>query len=207
MIQKPQGYDDSWAFTGEAQQLPAGCYVCVVKQVAEQKTQNGRPQFVVLFDIAEGGQKGFYEKQFEMAKKSTTDAKWKGVHKQLMDGSSLPFFKGLMTSIERSNPGYLFPWGKEGNEKTLIGKKFGAVMGREQFPAQDGSLKWTTKIDQIRSLDGLKDARVPEDKPYTANPTQAANGQIPYIGGMPPQQDTGFMNIPDGIGNEELPFN
>lgn len=205
MINKPQGYDDSWAFTGETPQLPAGCYVCTVIQVAEQKTQSGRPQIVILFDIAEGEQEGFYQKQFDLAKKNSTDAKWKGVHKQLMDGSSLPFFKGLMTSIERSNPGYIFPWGKEGNEKTLVGKKFGAVMGREQFQGQDGSLKWATKVDQIRSLDGLKDAKVPDDKPYAASQTQTGNGQVPYIGNVP-QQDTGFMNIPDGI-DEELPFN
>lgn len=207
MIKKPQGYDESWAFTGEAPQLPAGCYVCTVKQVTEQTTQSGRPQMVVLFDIAEGEQKDFYKKQFDLARKNSPDAKWKGVHKQLMDGSSIPFFKGLMTSIERSNSGYVFPWGKEGNEKTLIGKKFGAVMGREQFLAQDGSLKWTTKIDQIRSLEGLKDAKVPEDKPYTgaapAATAGAPGGNAPFIGTPGPD---GFMDIPDGT-DEELPFN
>lgn len=212
MINKPQGYDESWAATGESQALPAGRYVCVVKQVAEQATQNGRPQMVVLFDISEGEQKDFYRKQYEAAKSSSADAKWKGVHKQLMDGSSLPFFKGLMTSIERSNPGYVFPWGVQNNEKTLVGKKFGAVMGREQFQTQDGSLKWATKVVQIRSLDGLKDAEVPEDKPYTGavNPQGQAGQtgtQVPFIGGMPPQHDTGFMNIPDSIGADELPFN
>ena len=205
MIQKPQGYDEAQAFTGEATQLPAGCYVCVIKQVAEVKTQNGRPQMAVLFDIAEGEQKGFYAAQYDAARGSGNEAKWKGVHKQIMDGSSLPFFKGLMTSIEKSNPGYQFPWGRDGNEKTLIGKKFGAVMGREQFRTTDGQLKFATKVFQIRSVDGLKDAKTPEDKLLQEN--QAANAQIPFIGGMPPQQDTGFMNIPDSISDEELPFN
>lgn len=204
MIQKPQGYDEAQTFTGEAMQLPAGCYVCVIKQVAEVKTMNGRPQIAILFDIAEGEHKGFYAGQYDAAR-SGGDAKWKGVHKQLMDGSSLPFFKGLMTSIEKSNPGYHFPWGVEGNEKTLTGKKFGAVMRREQFATSDGQLKFATKVFQIRSLDGLKDAKVPEDKLLQEN--QAANNTLPYIGGtMAPQQDTGFMHVPDGIA-EELPFN
>lgn len=202
MIRKPEGYDAAWAFTGETQQLPAGCYVCIVKQVSETTTQNGRPQFVLLFDIAEGDQKEFYKKQYEAAKANSSDAKWKGVHKQLMDGSSLPFFKGLITSIEKSNPNFQFPFGVENNEKTLIGKKFGAVMRREQFKTSDGSLKWATKVDQIRSLEGLKEAKVPEDKLYSGE--NAGSSSLPYIGKPGPD---GFVNIPDGISNEELPFN
>ncbi|MBA4697808.1 MAG: hypothetical protein H2212_00090 [Ruminococcus sp.] len=199
MIAKPQGYDEAQAFTGEFAQLPAGIYVCVVKQVSQTETRNGRPQLAILYDIAEGENKGFYQTQYEAAKKSDSDAKWKGVYKQLMDGSSLPFFKGLMTSIEKSNQGFQFPWGQEGNEKTLAGKKFGAIMGREEFFASDGEKRMATKIVQIRSLDGLKDAKVPEDKLLDDN---AAAPSDPKFG--PADQD-GFMNIPDGI-NEELPF-
>lgn len=202
MIQKPQGYDESWAFTGETRTLPAGCYVCVVKQ-ATAVEENGKSKLVVLFDIAEGEQKDFYKSQYNAARANSSDAKWRGVHKQIMSGSSLPFFKGLMTSIEKSNPGYTFPWGVQNNEKTLTGKKFGAVMGREQFQAQDGSLKWATKIVQIRSIEGLKDAEIPEDKLYSD--TQPARNSTPYIGGVP-QHDTGFVNVPEGM-DEELPFN
>lgn len=206
MIKKPEGYDESWAATEEAQALPAGCYVCAIRQVTTQ-TVNEREQFVVLFDIAEGEQKDFYQKQYDAARATQPDAKWRGIYKQYMDGSSLPFFKGLIVSIEKSNPGYSFPWGVRSNEKTLAGKKFGAVMGREQFQASDGTLKWATKIVQVRSLDGLKSAEIPEDKPYVPQGPSAPGGNVPYIGGLPPQQDTGFMHIPDGIGDEELPFN
>lgn len=195
MINKPAGYDEAQVFTGEVQQLPAGCYICVIKQVSMTQTQGGRPQLAVLFDIAEGEQKGFYQKQYD-ASRASGNAKWKGVHKQLMDGNSIPFFKGLMTSIEKSNPGYLFPWGLEGNEKTLQGKKFGAVMGREQFLTEDNKKRFATKIFQVRSIDGLKDAEIPEDKLL---PETVGNPQPSLV-------DTdGFMNIPDGI-NEELPF-
>lgn len=143
MISKPQGYDESWAATGEAVQLPAGCYVCKIRQVSQAETQTGRPQIVLLFDIAEGEHAGFYQARYDEDRKNG-DAKWRGVHKQIMDGSSLPFFKGLMSSIEKSNPGYVFPWGREGNEKTLVGKKLGVVMGREQF------------LDQKRNTDLLR---------------------------------------------------
>jgi hypothetical protein len=197
MINKPQGYDEAAAFTGEFATLPAGCYVCTVKQVSMTQTKNGRDQIAILFDIAEGEHRGFYGTQYEAAKAQDSNAKWKGVHKQIMDGSSLPFFKGLMTSIEKSNSGFAFPWGKEGNEKTLVGKKFGAVMGREEFLNSNGEKRMSTKIVQVRSIDGLKDAKVPEDKLLDDS---AANKPV-Y--GQP--DENGFMNIPDGI-DEELPF-
>ena len=65
MIKKPTGYDEAAAYTGEFQQLPKGKYVCVIKRVATQKSKNGNEQFVILYDIAEGDQKGFYQKMFD----------------------------------------------------------------------------------------------------------------------------------------------
>lgn len=201
MIVKPQGYDEAYAFTGEFSSLPAGCYICVIKQVTQTKSRNNREQLAILFDIAEGEHKGYYQTQFNAAKTQGADAKWKGVHKQIMDGSSLPFFKGLMTSIERSNPGFVFPWGKEGNEKTLVGKKFGAVMGREEFLTDQNEKRFATKIVQIRSIEGLKDAKVPEDKLLEDAPKEVGSMEQQYG----PAGNDGFMNIPEGI-DEELPF-
>ncbi|WP_394911958.1 hypothetical protein [uncultured Robinsoniella sp.] len=198
MISKPQGYDMEQEVTWESRQLPAGCYVCVVKQVSMGTTQNGDEQINVLFDIAEGEHKGFYQSQFNSAKTQNQNATWKGVHKQKLGGTSLKFFKGLITAIEKSN-NVSFPWGVEGNEKFLTGKKFGAVMGREQFFTDDGKKLFSTKIFQVRSLEGLKDAKVPEDKLL---PEGAAPAKSPQYG---PADKDGFMNIPDGI-YEELPF-
>ena len=206
MIKKPQGYDEAQAYTGESMQLPAGLYICKIRQVSETQSQNERPQIAILFDIAEGEHKDFYQEQFEAAKRMSGDrAKYKGVHKQIMDGSSLPFFKGLMTSIEKSNPGYQFPWGLEGNEKTLVGKKFGAVMGREQFETDDHRMAFATKIFQIRSIDGLKDAKIPEDKLLENTASVAVSTPAPAPSSDPQLAGRGFMNIPDGI-DEELPF-
>ncbi len=197
MITKPQGYDDAPAYTGETAQLPAGCYVCVILGV-KQEENRGHDRFVMQFDIAEGEQKDFYQKQYRIAKQTDQNAKYKGEHRQNMDGQGLPFFKGLITSIEKSNTGFIFPFGKTGNEKTLVGKKFGAVMGREEFLTSDGKKRMATKVMQIRSIEGLKDAKVPEDKLLEENTPAPA----PQYG---PADSDGFMNIPDGI-DEELPF-
>lgn len=201
MIEKPQGYDEAMAYTGESVQLPAGLYVCVIKQAVVRESQNHRPQCILLFDIAEGEYAGFYKKRYEMDRKESQDATWKGVHRQLMDGSSVPFFKGMITSIEKSN-GFQFPWNRENNEKVLAGKKFGAVMGREEFIAKDGSSRFATKIFQIRSVDGLKDAKIPEDK--LLQPQDKPDPvEVAMQHGTP--AGDGFMNIPDGL-DEELPF-
>ena len=75
-------------------------------------------------------------------------------------------------------------------------------MGREEFITPDGQKRMATKIVQIRSVDGLKDARIPEDKLLDDNSVKEPQ--------MTPASDPalaadGFMNIPDGI-SEELPF-
>lgn len=199
MITKPQGYDEAPAYTGEFMQLPAGLYICEILGV-KQEEYNGHDRFVMQFDIADGEHKGFYQKQYNAEKAANQNAKYKGVHRQYMDSNSLPFFKGLMTSVERSNQGFHFPWGTQGNEKTLVGKKFGAVMGREEFLTADGEKRMATKIVQIRSIDGLKDAKVPEDK--LLDDASSASAPIPQQG---PTGEDGFMNIPEGI-DEELPF-
>lgn len=199
MITKPQGYDEAPAYTGEFATLPAGLYVCEILGV-KQEEYNGHSRFVMQFDIAEGDQKGFYQKQYNAEKQMNQAAKYKGVHRQNMEEQGLPFFKGLMTSVERSNQGFHFPWGTQGNEKTLVGKRFGAVMGREEFMTPDNQKRMATKIVQIRSIDGLKDAKIPEDKLLSDSVPENATG-------MQSNQTNGdgFIDVPDNV-DEELPF-
>ena len=204
MIRKPEGYDAAQAFTGESYPaLPAGLYICEIKQVnlTESPSQH-LPQVAVLFDIAEGDQKGYYSTRYQSERASNQHAKWKGVYRQGMTGSSLPFFKGLITSIERSTPGFFFPFDRENNEKTLVGKRFGAVMGRRQFETQSGNKAFVTEIKQVRSIEGLKTATVPEDELLdTATGSTIATA----VQADPIKDPDGFMHIPDGI-QEELPF-
>lgn len=214
MITKPQGYDEALAYTGESLKLPAGCYVCRIIQAKVSKSKDGsRDMLLVAYDIDEGEQKGFFAKKHKELKTNNPQAEWPGVYRQLMDGTSLSFFKGFIKSVERSN-GFEFVWNVKDNEQSLRGKRFGAVMGRKQKLSERGNKYFVTEIKQVRSLDGLKDAVVPEDElledgtPATASTpgftTQGASQNIPYIGR--PGAD-GFMNILEGIKDEELPFN
>lgn len=195
-MQPIEGYNEAPAYTGETIALPAGLYKCIIKQVNITTDRNQREQMTVLFDIAEGEYKGFYEKQFQARKKQSSDAKWGGIHRQLTRGASLPFFKGIITAVEKSNPGYKWDW----NEKGLAGKVFGGIFGREEFLDNNNEKRMATKCVQIRSVDGLKDAKIPDDK-LLKEDTAANNSGGNY--GAP--DSDGFMNIPEGI-DEELPF-
>lgn len=198
-MQPVPGWDTTPAYTGEVMQLPAGLYICIVKQVNIRQDAGGREQVVLLFDIAEGEQKGFYQRQFDSRRQQDSNAKWSGVYRQHThdrDGQSAnPWFKGMICSIEKSNNGYRWDW----NEKGLVGKRFGGIFGREEFLASDGEKKMSTKLLQIRSIDGLKTATVPEDKLLPEGPATPETAKTPD-----PGMD-GFMSIPDGI-DEELPF-
>ena len=204
MIKKPQGYDEAPAFTGEFQQLPKGKYVCVIKQVAVKESKNGNNQFVILYDIAEGEQKGFYQKMFDADKaQDSAGAKWRGVFKQNMEGKGLSWFKGVITSIERSN-NFTFQWDKTNNEDTLKGKRFGGIFRRRQYEKDNGDRPIITELFQIRSVAGLAEAEVPEDSllpDLPAAPTSPEQKQTP-----PSSIGDGFMNVPDGAEDEGIPF-
>nr|DAL93903.1 MAG TPA: Protein of unknown function (DUF669) [Caudoviricetes sp.] len=206
MIKKPAGYDEAQAFTGESLQLPKGKYICSIVQVATQTSTNGNEQFVILFDIADGEHKDFYKKMFEAAKaKDGKNAKWKGVFKQNMDGKGTSWLKGIVTSIERSN-NFTFQWDKEGNEKMLVGKKFGGIFRRRQFMADDGTTPFVTELWRIRSVAGLDEAELPEDE-LLSEGAQSGARTSPADATPPSFTDgDGFMNIPEGAGNEGIPF-
>lgn len=201
MIKKPQGYDEAPAYTGEFVQLPKGKYVCKIVQVSTQQTNNGNEQFVILYDIAEGEHKDFYKKLFDADKaQNASSAKWRGVFKQNMEGKGLSWFKGVITSIERSN-NFTFQWDKEGNEKSLKDKKFGGLFRRRQYEKEDGRRPIITELVQIRSVAGLAEAEIPEDELLE----EKQPGQMTKAG-KPSAVGDGFMDIPEGADDEGVPF-
>lgn len=201
MIRKPKGYDEAPAYTGENVQLPKGKYECVIKQVAVQNDPKRGDLFVLLFDVDAGDQKGFYQKLYDADRaQDPKNAKWRGVYKQNMDGKGLSWFKGIITSIERSN-NIIFQWDREGNEKQLQGKRFGGVFRRRQFETENGSRPIVTELFRIRSIAGLAEAEVPEDDLL---PDTAATKPVDRSAGATTMD--GFMTIPEGADDEGIPF-
>jgi hypothetical protein len=120
-MNKPQGYDESQAFTGDFENLPAGAYVCTIQGAKLDTVGADSKECIVLaFDISEGEYAGYFKRRFDGDTRS--DKKWPGTFRQITEGKSTPFFKGMITSIELSNKGYKWDF----DESKLKGKKMGA---------------------------------------------------------------------------------
>lgn len=174
MIKKPQNWENVQEFT-EWTKLPLGAYVCKVKQVAVQNTSAGNV-LAVLFDIVEGEYKDYFNKDF--AANQNANKKWRGVLRQWLpkdDGSendemTKRSLKGMITSFERSNPGYQWNW----DETSLVGKTVGIMFRNEEWE-YNGKTGWSVKPFRAMSADTVRggDYTLPQDKPL-ANKTQAS---------------------------------
>lgn len=195
-MNKPMGYDEAQVL-GEYKPLPAGGYVCVIKQVREQFSRNDRPMIVIALDIYDGEHKGYYEKSFRADTRA--DKKWGCNVYQLSEddkGQCTRGFKTFITSVEKSNPGFQTVWG-EGFCVAFKGKLVGGLFGREQYQKNDGNLAWSTKCVSFRSADSIRngDFTVPQDKPL--------DGQSSVKPAMvQPTAANGYVEVED----DDLPF-
>lgn len=149
---KPAEWDSTEAFTGDFKTITPGGYICKIIQAKVETTQTGKEMLSIMFDIAEGEFKGFYTEQFKKKHATNPDAKWQGSYRQLTQGKSLSFFKGMIYAIEKSNPGYKWDF----DETSLKGKSFGGVFGQEEYLNNNGETKLATKCMYIRSVDQVR---------------------------------------------------
>lgn len=170
MIRKPNNWENVHAF-GTRQKLPVGAYVCTIKQAVVQSNSYGE-QLCILFDISAGAYSGYYNNDF--CSNTRTDKKWRGVYRLFLprdDGSDKDEWtksrlKGLLTSIEESNPGYKWDW----NEKTLAGKEIGIIFRNEEWE-YNGKTGWSARPFIAVSVDTVESGnyQLPDDKPLNRN--------------------------------------
>ena len=159
MMKKIENYENVEAKgTGDFTPLKLGGHVCVIKNCYVGETTTFKEQLILELDIAEGEQKDYFQKQFDSD--SRKDKKWGCIYRQLSEPENVEYFKGLITSIEKSNPGYVWNW----DEKTLINKKIGGVFGLEEYINQKGEVKTLTKCVHVRSIDKVLDVGIPKVK-------------------------------------------
>ena len=162
-MKKIEGYDEAQVLTGEYENLEAGGYICKILDAKEEKSTTGKSMLVITFDILEGEHKDFYKRKYDSD--TRTDKKWptNGIYRQMLEGEkSAGYLKGVITSLEASNPKFKWDW----DETKLKDLVFGGIFRREQYEANDGSLKFSTKLQFIRSVEKIKnnDFEVPTDK-------------------------------------------
>ena len=180
----------------EWEALPKGAYVIKLLNIKEEANKNSSgTHLAIAFDVAEGDYAGFYKKAFESDTRE--DKKWNNdavIYINCPEDNSpqwlIDNFNKFITAVEDSNDGYHWSW----DEKTLKNKLVGAKFCIEQSE-YDGKIydhtkaKWFIAAKKIR--DG-KYGKLPNDKLITAS-----------TGNDGP---TDFMNIPDNITDEEIPF-
>lgn len=180
-MRKYEGYEQAEAFTGEYEKLTPGGYICRIMKVAVEDKNYGH-LMRIAFDIAEGEHEGYYARLYDRKANTSSDAKWPGVYYQTVKADNLEYFKGFMTAIEQSNPGFKWGW----NEEKLVGKFFGGVFGEEEYQANDGSIKTSVKCRYVRSVEQIKKGvNIPEIKRLDNNqfmqPSNIPDKDIPFL--------------------------
>lgn len=194
----PNDYDSARAYNGGGgfDALPAGGHICKIVGARTTKSRNGNDMIEIAFDIAEGGEyDGRFQERFNDLRTQRADAKWPngGMFRTAIlnrDGKTSGFFKGLITSIEESNPGYSFK-GTGCNEETLKGRMVGFNFGEEEYKGNDGNFHTAVKACYAVSVQRVRDGIEPPAKKLY-KPSQAEH--------MAAQGFTEVDNMPD------LPF-
>lgn len=141
------------------ERLPAGAYVCQIKNVQFVVGENGNSDRIdILFDITEGEQKDFFKKQYES--NTAEDKKWKGrksIYVPKDDGSQKDdwtknTFAKWVNGFEDSNPGYKWDW----NENKWKGLSVGIVFGETGTVIDGKEIVYTeprfaTNVKKVRS--------------------------------------------------------
>lgn len=161
--------------------LPNGGYVIKIVGVEDV------PQYDYLniyYDVAEGDKEGFFSDLSE-------DDMWRHKIRQGYEGWQEKYFKGLLESLEDSNPNFsIEKWQTNCNENDLVGLIVGAIITKYHKVNTQGNLSFDynaifMSADRIRS----GNFTVPDDKwsdeAKLLNDEQKASGK---------SEDSGFVN-------------
>ena len=137
--------------------LPIGAYECVIKDARiNHNPENGKDTFKVSVDIASGEYKDYFLKMYN--NDSRSDKKWNNnaVRYLAFEGDNVAYFKGFITVVENSNPGYKWDW----DETKLKNKKVCGVFLYEEYEKQDGTKGIKVRLSKFRSLEKINEIEV-----------------------------------------------
>lgn len=137
--------------------LPIGAYECIIKESnIHTNEQNGKHTIRIAVDILNEEYKDYFQKRYD--NNPNSDKKWDNNATRYLafEGDNVAYFKGFITCIENSNPGYTWDW----NELKLVGKKICGVFQYEEYENQEGKKGIKVRLSKFRSLDKMKDIEV-----------------------------------------------
>lgn len=196
-MKKFKNYESAKTYVPQ-EKLLIGGYICKILNAEIQENTWG-DKLVISFDIAEGDQKDFYAKNYKA--QDGEDKKWKGNYRVSIpkddnseeDNKVMGRFKTFVQRIEDSNPNYHWDW----DEKKLKGKLIGIIFNEKEYSFEGRNGFFTNPI-YTATVEEIKEGKFKVPAPTYLKQGSTANTET--------SQGDGFMNIPDGFG-EELPFN
>lgn len=160
---------------------------------------------VILFDFADGDeQAGYFMKQFENDIRPDKKYPNAGTNYMVIDESveyGVRNLKTFITCVEKSNPGFAVKWGDNFGQQ-FKGKLIGGIFRLERDWYDNKEVK-RHKLAWFRSVEGIKDADIPEERTTKSYDDHLKEEAI--MGSNPAGTD--FMSIPDSVADDVLPFN
>ena len=152
-------YETVQASSGEFARLMAGGYICKIMDVEDvPMNEQGKGDYLrINYDIADGDFRGYYKDIFDKF-----GGTWNASFIRSYKEKALGMFKHFTNCIEASNAGYEWDW----NEKGLVGKVVGLVLGEEEYQNSMGEIKTKLVVNQVKTIDEIKngDFKVPAPK-------------------------------------------
>ena len=181
------------------EQLPKGAYVCKIMGAVQEPNKSGSGSHIkFIVDIAEGEYKGFFNQRYQNS--TNEDAKWPNdgtFYLTVPDDTSKDYvwsnWNTFFADLEDSNNGFVF----DGSSLTYLkGKVIGGKFAYEETEYNGKvynhtKLKWTCVADDVRNG---KPGKMPADK------------LVNKFGIEPKTDEDGFLEVPDGLDLESLPF-
>ena len=182
-MKKIENYEKVQASSGEFARPTAGGYICKIINVEDvPMNEQGKGDYLrIEYDIALGDFAGYYKEQ-----NSRWGGNWNASFIRSYKEKALGMFKHFTNCIEQSNTGYEWDW----NEKGLIGKVIGLVLGEEEYKNSSGEIKTKLVVNRITTVEEINNC----------------DYKVPSLKKLPPEQPIG--NIDDFVPAEEddLPF-
>lgn len=157
--------------------IELGGHICIIKGVRDCETKNGGKMLKIMFDFeASDKQGGWFQETYDYDKMKDDNAKWRNngiLYQTYGNDIANEYFKAFINRICETNIGYTWNF----DERTLVGKAFGGVFGREEYINNKGESKFAIRCVRIKNADGIEKEPIPEDK-LLKNSKSATNGIV-----------------------------
>ena len=158
-MKKIENYENVQASSGEFARPTAGGYICKIIDVDDvPMNEQGKGDYLrIEYDIADGELKGYYKEQNDR-----WGGNWNASFIRSYKEKAQGMFKHFTNCIEQSNAGYEWDW----NEKGLIGKVVGLVLGEEEYKNNAGEIKTKLVVSHVKTVEDIKNGnfKIPAPK-------------------------------------------